>query len=271
VRRSIFQERDSPYTAPLMTSIRAALVAGVVLTAAAFAAPQDPAGAQRGGALFRERCAECHGGDGKSVAGHDLTRLFTSGATDERVLQTIRGGVPNTLMPSSNAPDDEIRALVAYLRSLNGPGASTASRGNAENGERIFWASCGGCHVVNGRGGRLGPELSRIAQDPAALAQAIRDPNASIPSGYQTVTIVTRDGQRIRGTRKGEDAFSIQIMDARGQLQGYLKSTLREVVSETSSLMPAFGPDRLNDRDLDDLLQFLGTLRVAPARRGGRQ
>jgi putative heme-binding domain-containing protein len=125
--------------------------------------------------------------------------------------------------------------------------------------------------MINGRGGRLGPELSRIAQDPAALAQAIRDPNAAMSGGFQTVTLVTRDGQRIRGTRKGEDAFSIQIMDARGQLQGYLKSALRDVVSETASLMPAFGPDRLTDRDLDDVLQFLGTLRVGPARRGGRQ
>jgi putative heme-binding domain-containing protein len=113
--------------------------------------------------------------------------------------------------------------------------------------------------------------LSRIAQDAAALAQAIREPSASMPGGFQTVTLVTRDGQRIRGTRKSEDAFSIQIMDERGQLQGYLKSTLREVVSEKSSLMPAFGPERLTDRDLDDLLQFLGTLRAAPARRGGRQ
>ena len=262
-----------------MTSRKIAALVGAVLMAMTFrlkaeptlaeptSVAQDPA-AGRGAGLFRERCAECHGGDGKSVAGHDLTRLFTSSATDERVFQTIRTGVPNTLMPSSNAPDDELRALVAYLRSLNGPGAASGSRGNAENGERLFWASCGSCHAINGRGGRLGPDLSRIAQDPAALAQAIREPNASMAGGYQTVTLVTRDGQRIRGTRKGEDAFSIQIMDTRGQLQGYLKSTLREVVSETASLMSAFGADRLNDRDLDDLLQYLGTLRVAPGRRG---
>src|SRR5580700_5948521 len=79
----------------------------------------DQAAVRTGGALFRERCAECHGSDAKGVTGHDLTRLWTSGATDERVFQTIRAGVPNTIMPSSSAPDDELRAVVSYLRSLN--------------------------------------------------------------------------------------------------------------------------------------------------------
>jgi putative heme-binding domain-containing protein len=129
----------------------------------------------------------------------------------------------------------------------------------AENGARIFGASCAGCHSLNGRGGVLGPDLSRIAQSqPAAsLAQAVRDPNASIVVGYRAVTLVTRDGRRIRGVLKGQDAFSIQIMDVREQLRGFLKANLREVISETSSLMPAFGPDRLSDRDLEDLLRFM--------------
>src|SRR5580704_14014555 len=79
----------------------------------------DPAAVRAGTALFRERCTECHGTDAKGVPGHDLTRLWTSGATDERVFQTIRQGVPNTIMPSSSAPDDEVGALVSYLRALN--------------------------------------------------------------------------------------------------------------------------------------------------------
>ena len=216
--------------------------------------------AGRGAGLFRERCAECHGGDGKSVAGHDLTRLFASGATDERVFQTIRQGVPNTLMPSTTAPDDEVWALVSYVRSLNGAGTAAAVRGNTENGERIFRASCGTCHTVNGRGGPLGPDLTYIAQTQSRelLTRAVRDPNASIPDGYKPVTVVTRDGRRVRGVRKSEDAFSIQMMDEGGHLHGYLKSGVRDVVRETLSLMPAFGPDRLNENDLADVLAYLG-------------
>jgi putative heme-binding domain-containing protein len=253
-------------------------VGAIVAAAAAVAVAQDrtagnpgsdPAAVRAGTLLFRERCTECHGADAKGLPGHDLTRLWTSGSTDARVFQTIREGVPNSIMPSSSAPDEEVWALVGYLRSLNGAGTIDAATGNTENGERIFWSACGNCHTVNGRGGPLGPDLSRIAQSQSreALARAIADPNASIPSEYRAVTIVTRDGQRIRGARKSEDAFSIQMMDTGGRLRGYLKAGLREVVGETSSLMPAFGADRLNDRDLADLLAFLSTLRpAAPSR-----
>jgi|SRR5437773_7979855 len=225
----------------------------------------DPAAVRAGTTLFRERCTECHGTDAKGVPGHDLTRLWASGVTDARVFQTIRDGVPNSIMPSSSAPDEELWALVGYLRSLNGAGTIDAATGNPENGERIFWSACGSCHTVNGRGGPLGPDLSRIAQSQSreALARAIADPNASIPAEYQPVTIVTRDGQRIRGARKSEDAFSIQMMDTGGQLRGYLKADLREVVRDRRSLMPAFGPDRLNDQDFADVLAFLSTLRAA--------
>jgi putative heme-binding domain-containing protein len=236
------------------TLVAASIV--IAATTAGFAQNQPANGA----ALFRERCSECHGTDGKGVSGHDLTRLWAAGATDERVFQTIRQGVPNTIMPSTSAPDAEVQALVIYLRSLNGAGASETSNGNAENGERIFWESCGGCHTFNGRGGPLGPELTRIAQSQSRelLTRALREPSASISDGYKPVTILTREGQRIRGVQKSEDAFSIQLMDESGHLRGYLKSRVRDIVHDTNSLMPAFGPDRLNDADVADVLAFLG-------------
>jgi putative heme-binding domain-containing protein len=223
----------------------------------------DAATVRTGAGLFRERCAECHGSDAKGVPGHDLTRLWSSGVTDEKVFQTIRSGVPNTLMPSSAAPDEELRSIVSYLRGLNAVASAEAAAGNAVNGERIFWSMCGSCHAAGGRGGRLGPDLSQIAQSQsrAQLTLAIRAAGDSTPAGYQPVTLVTRDGQRIRGAIKSEDAFSIRIMDTRERIQGYLKSTLREVIREKGSLMPDLGPDRLNDRDLEDLLTFMTTLR----------
>lgn len=229
----------------------------------------DPAAVQEGAALFRERCADCHGADAKGVRGPDLTRLWTTEGADERVFQTLRSGVPGSIMPSSAAPDDELWAIVAYLRNIS-TARPEESSGNAANGERIFAASCASCHRINGRGGRLGPDLSRIAasQSNLVLTKAIRDASASFTSGYEPVTLVTRDGRQIQGTRKAEDAFSIQIMDTRERLQGYLKANLREVIRDKKSLMPDFAPDRLSDRELDDVLAFLGTLRTSgPSRR----
>ena len=86
-----------------------------------------------------------------------------------------------------------------------------------------------------------------------------------IRPGYEPVTLVTREGERIRGVRKNEDEFSIQIMDARERLQGFLKANLTELTMDKQSLMPVYGPERLNDRDLDDLLRYLSGLRGTDA------
>ena len=40
-----------------------------------------------------------------------------------------------------------------------------------------------------------------------------------MPPGYESVTLVTKDGQKIRGVKKNEDVFSIQIMDTRERIQ----------------------------------------------------
>jgi putative heme-binding domain-containing protein len=167
-------------------------------------------------------------------------------------------------MPPSSAPDDELRAIISYLRSISTAGAREGAAGNAINGERVFAANCSSCHRVNGRGGRLGPDLSQIGnQSRQALAQSIREASASLTIGFEPVTLVTRDGQQIRGARKSEDPFSIQIMDTRERLQGYLKTDLRDVTRDTKSLMPDYGPDRVSDQDLTDLLGFLATLRAS--------
>jgi putative heme-binding domain-containing protein len=223
----------------------------------------DPVAIRAGTALFQARCASCHGIDARGVVGPDLTTLWASGATDERLFRTIRRGVPGTDMPSSAATDAELWAVLAYLRSLAKTVAAEDQHGNAANGERLFWVSCGGCHRVNGRGGHLGPDLSRIgsSRSRATLVREIRDASASIAPGYRPVTVVLGDGQRIRGAKKSEDAFSILIMDVHERLQGYLKADVKEVVNESRSLMPDFGVERMNDGDLDDLLRFLGNLR----------
>jgi putative heme-binding domain-containing protein len=228
------------------------------------AAQTNPATIETGGRLFRERCADCHGGDAKGSRGPDLTGLWTNAAADERAFQTIRTGIPGSIMPPSSAPDEEVRAIISYLRSIGTAGAGERSAGNAMNGERIFSATCSSCHRVNGRGGRLGPDLSQIGNQPRqALVRAIREASASFTSGYEPVTLVTRDGQQIRGARKSEDPFSIQIMDTRERLQGYLKTDVRDVTRDTKSLMPDYGPDRLSEQDLNDLLGFLATLRAS--------
>jgi hypothetical protein len=83
--------------------------------------------------------------------------------------------------------------------------------------------------------------------------------------GYRTVTLTLRDGRQVRGVKKREDAFSLQLIDTNDRLQGYLRADLASVRDVAESLMPVFGSDRLSDGDLDDLFRFLTTVNAADA------
>jgi putative heme-binding domain-containing protein len=223
----------------------------------------NPQSIRSGMALYRIRCADCHGLDAGGYRGPDLNAVLAGGATDERLFQTIQKGVPGTEMPRSTEPDDDTLMIIAYLRKLGSVAPSETPSGNVENGARLFAAQCASCHRVGGRGGWVGPDLTRIgaARSRTALTREIRTPSEWIPAAFETVTVVTKDGQRIRGVKKNEDVFSIQVMDTRERIQGYLKSNLQELIYEKTSLMPAFASSRLNDGDLNDLVGYLSTLR----------
>jgi putative heme-binding domain-containing protein len=220
---------------------------------------------EQGQQLFRLSCASCHGLNAKGSRGPDLTTgQWTHGGTDAQLFRVIMRGVPGTDMPGAqnfDATDDQVWTLIAYLRTLSGPASDEDKRGDAQNGEMLFWgkAACGQCHMVRGRGGRLGPDLSRIgtARSRSALLKEIRTPSESLTNGFWPVTIVARDGRRTRGVRKNEDPFSLQIMDTNEQLLSFDRSDLREVVQEARSLMPDYGPERLTDAELDDLIRYL--------------
>jgi quinoprotein glucose dehydrogenase len=140
-------------------------------------------------------------------------------------------------------------------------------RGDAARGEQLFWAAsganCGRCHMVGGRGGRLGPGLSRIgaSRSAAALEREIRRPAEVIPVGFETIVVTTADGRAIRGLRKNEDTFSVQVMTPAEEVLSFAKPAARVDAEPQRSLMPGYGPDRLSDADLTDIVRYLRGLR----------
>ena len=230
-----------------------------------------PEALQEGMAAFRANCAYCHGLNARGMRGPDLTGVFASGATEEGLFRLVRRGIPGTEMPPAGIflQEPDTWKVLMYVRTLSVPSPAEPPRGDAANGERIFSARCSTCHQVSGRGGVLGPDLSRVgvSRTREALARQIRGLVEDIRPGFEPVTVRTQEGRAVRGTRKNEDLFSIQIMDSSERLQGFVKSNVGQVTEEKRTLMPAYTVDQLNDRDLDDLLRYLGTLRGTTAAR----
>jgi putative heme-binding domain-containing protein len=214
---------------------------------------------------YRVRCADCHGMDARGIRGPDITQIWAKGRTDAALFRTIRNGVPNTEMPAHPAPrtsDMDIWRILAYLKTISPSTAAAAGPGNSSAGEHVFATNCIGCHRIGDRGGNLGPDLSRIgaARARAAMARQIRGTMGSFKTGFEPVTLTTPSGQEIRGVKKNEDLFSVQVMDTRERIQGYLRDDMRSVSDEKKSAMPVFGADKLSDAELDDLLAYLESL-----------
>jgi cytochrome c oxidase cbb3-type subunit 3 len=238
----------------------------------------DPRAIQEGASLFRANCSPCHGlnahGGGR---GPDLTAgRWVHGSTDADLFRTVTRGVPGTEMPANALDDSEVWAILAYVRSL--APAKTEASGDPANGKKIFWetAGCSTCHMVQGRGGVLGPDLSRVGEARSAdyLVDSIRQPSKELSTGmldpnnhyglplvYDTVTVVTADGQKIVGVAKNEDTFSLQLIDTNQHLQFFLKKNLREVTHERKSLMPTYSEDMLKPAELQDLVAYMEGLR----------
>jgi cytochrome c oxidase cbb3-type subunit III len=240
----------------------------------------NPQAIREGVSLFRANCSPCHGlnaqGGGR---GPDLTvGHWVHGSTDADLFRTVTRGVPGTEMPANALDDSEVWAILAYVRSLT-PAKSEAVSGDPVKGKKIFWetAGCSTCHMVQGRGGVLGPDLSRVGEARSGdyLIDSIRQPSKELSAGmldpnnhyglplvYDTVTVVTADGHKIVGVAQNEDTFSLQLIDTNQHLQFFLKKNLREVTHERKSLMPAYSEDMLKPAELQDLVSYLEGLRT---------
>jgi len=237
----------------------------------------NPTAIAEGASLFRSNCSPCHGLNAKGGGrGPDLTAgRWVHGAADAEIFQTITQGVSGTEMPANAFEDSEVWAIVAYLRSL-APPKNTAGSGNKALGEQLFAEKgCSHCHMVKGRGGLLGPDLSRVGAGRSStyLVDSIREPNKDLSIGmvdpnshfgpplvWNTVTVITNSGQKIVGVARNEDTFSIQLMDLRQNLRLLMKKDLREVKHEQRSLMPAYSDDILGAPDLQNLVAYLASL-----------
>ena len=141
-----------------------------------------------------------------------------------------------------------------------------ARTGNPATGKVLFAGAgtCGKCHIVNGEGKAVGPNLSGIGAKLSreALYESILAPSAAISHSYETYTALLKDGRSFTGLLISQSPEKIVIRGADSIDVILPAGEVEELVKQPVSLMPADLVTALSADELVDLVAWLETLRV---------
>ncbi len=229
--------------------------------------------------LFETHCAICHGQHGEGGKGPTLAQPTLPRASDwDSLISIISGGIGGTEMPAARMEGKDILLVAQYVKSL-GSLPVVPLPGDPQRGSQLYTTKggCAQCHMIRGKGGVFGPDLSDVGRRRSAsyLRTSVVDPSADVPKSsaawrsdiplpenFLYVRVVTRGGEEFSGIRVNEDTFSIQIRDATGAVHSFFKSNLAELHKDFGkSPMPSYATAFTKD-ELDDVVAFLASLRL---------
>ncbi|AMV28344.1 HEAT repeat protein [Gemmata sp. SH-PL17] len=159
----------------------------------------------------------------------------------------LRGGLLLSLEPGQV---DKIRVLVN-------------SKGDAKKGKELYLntkvLACATCHRVEGVGGAVGPDLTRVwdTHTVEKLLESIVDPSKEIKEGFQTYRLVTADSKVYTGLKVKDDAKEVVIRDANGRDNRIAKDEIEALTPSKLSLMPDNVVSQITFEQFIDLLAFL--------------
>ena len=210
---------------------------------------------------YLKACAGCHGPTGEGGRGPNLvTGRQIKRATDRQVFSAIRQGVPGTDMPPAPLGDNETWQTVAFVRSLSAPAFEVPVPGDAVAGAALYAGKgeCSRCHMIAGRGGALGPDLTNAGMGRSLnqIREAVLKPSERWVEGYQGVTAHLKDGRRVEGVLRDRTNYALTILDARGELHRLRMAAVADFKLSTVSLMPETR-GRLSANEARDVIKFL--------------
>src|SRR5215831_407535 len=205
--------------------------------------PEDSASLQAGKQIYLGSCSGCHGATGEGSQGPSLLSGRASRLPDRTLLNSIKNGLPGTSMPNFPMADEKVAQVAAFVRSLTAPAISAHVAGDPQRGRQLFFGSgrCSTCHMILGRGGYPGPDLSDIASERtvAQLKESLMKPSARIADGYRSITAVLKSGRTVQGVARNYNNYSAQILDTKGKLHLLNRDDIAKLDIADASIMPA--------------------------------
>ncbi|MCF6313299.1 MAG: PQQ-dependent sugar dehydrogenase [Verrucomicrobiales bacterium] len=141
-------------------------------------------------------------------------------------------------------------------------------KGDPKNGSRILsptgkWAACFACHSVDGKGGNLGPDLSKIGSqmNKAQILQSIIFPSQAIRPEYQLWTVKSKNGKTTTGFITQQTPTTLTLRLTGGSTDQLNKKDILEQHPSPTSLMPEGLLQTLTEQEAADVLAWLNSLK----------
>jgi putative membrane-bound dehydrogenase-like protein len=153
------------------------------------------------------------------------------------------------LFGDSSSPRAEV--IAHYQSALSLPS-------DAARGDKVYERECMACHRLGDRGFQVGPNLALIRnRTPAALLEAILDPNREVQPGFVNYVVADDSGRTLTGLIVGETANSITLARDKGVTETIMKKNIEQIHGTGKSLMPEGLEKTVDPQGLADLLAFL--------------
>ena len=139
--------------------------------------------------------------------------------------------------------------------------------GDIEKGKDVFLnhgaAQCVRCHMVNGYGAAVGPDLSEIGktQKREYILEGIVDPGAVVAKGFGMVTIKLKNGQTVAGILSNETKKELTLKGLDGKAKKYKVADIKERQKPISGMPPM--QFLLKPGEIRDLVAYLYSLKKA--------
>ena len=133
-----------------------------------------------------------------------------------------------------------------------------AAKPNAAHGAEVFTKACAGCHKIDGKGQKVGPELDAVyTRGVERLLEDILDPNRNVDQAFRASIIKTTDGRVISGLVLREEGEVLVIQEAVDKETRLSKKEIEQRVLSQLSPMPTNVVDPISEADFYDLLAYL--------------
>ena len=143
--------------------------------------------------------------------------------------------------------------------------ADARKKGDPAQGQKIYERAamaCTTCHLVNGKGGKLGPDLSTLGayMTPESILESVLNPSTDVKQGYETVLVTRKDQTLVSGLLQRKTDTAVLVRDPSGSVVSIPTGEVAKIDTSPVSLMPPGLTATLRRDELVDLMSYLTTL-----------